>query len=188
MTVLVVYASKHGATRQIAERIAATLTASGQSADVRATEDVGDLGAYDAFVIGAAAYYGHWLKSATEFARAHKSLLAERPVWLFSSGPLGTETIDEHGHNPSESAVPKELSDLQEATRARGHHVFFGALDPDGLTLPERTLRRLPAGRALLPEGDFRNWEDIDAWACEVAGELSRSRPTDSERATHVPI
>src|ERR1700681_1816717 len=100
MTVLVVYASKHGATRQIAERVAATLTVGGQPADARPTENVGDLAGYDAFVIGAAAYYGHWLKPATEFIRAHKTLLAERPVWLFSSGPLRSETNDAPDHDP----------------------------------------------------------------------------------------
>lgn len=65
MTVLVAYASKHGATREIADRIAATLTAAGQPADARSTDNVSDLAGYDAFVIGAAAYYGHWLKPAT---------------------------------------------------------------------------------------------------------------------------
>jgi hypothetical protein len=71
-----------------------------------------------------------------------------------------------------------------EATPARGHGVFFGALDdPDGLTLPERTVRRLPAGRALPPEGDFRDWDDTDAWA----GELSGRQPTEPEPDGHVP-
>jgi menaquinone-dependent protoporphyrinogen oxidase len=177
MTVLVVYASKHGSTRQVAERIAVTLRAAGQSADAVSTENAGDLTGYDAFVVGASTYYGHWLKAATEFTRAHKAQLAERPVWLFSSGPLGTEATDAQGGDPREGAVPKELGELQEVTGARGHRVFFGALDPDGLTLPERTLRRMPAGRALLPEGDFRDWDDIDAWAGGIARELSGQVP-----------
>ena len=187
MTVLVVYASKHGATRQIAERIAATLTAAGHPSDARPTETAGDLAGYDAFVIGAAAYYGHWLKAATEFTRAYQALLADRPVWLFSSGPLGTEATDAQGHDPREKALPKELGELKEATGARGHRVFFGALVPDDLTFPEPTVRRLAAGRALLPEGDFRDWEDIDAWAGAIARELSGPQPTDPEPAGHVP-
>jgi menaquinone-dependent protoporphyrinogen oxidase len=187
MTVLVVYVSKHGATRQIAERIAATLTAGGQPADAHPVENAGDVAGYDAFVIGAAAYYGHWLKPAAEFVRAHQALLAGRPVWLFSSGPLGTETTDAQGRDLREAALPKELRELHEATQARGHRVFFGALDPDDLTLPERTVRRLPAGRGLLPEGDFRDWNDIDAWADEIARELSGPPPADPEPDSHVP-
>lgn len=187
MTVLVVYASKHGATRQIADRIAATLATAGQPAAARPTENTGDPACYDAFVIGASAYYGHWLKPATEFIRAHQALLAERPVWLFSSGPLGTETTDAQGHDLRDATLPKEISELHEATRARGHRVFFGALDPHSLTLPERTVRRLPAGRALLPEGDFRDWADIDAWAGAIARELSGPQPADPEPDSHVP-
>lgn len=175
VTVLVAYASKHGATRQIAERIAATLTASGQAAVAQPVETVDDVAGYSAFVIGGAAYYGHWLKPVTKFVRAHTSALAYRPVWLFSSGPLSTGTADEHGRDLREAATPKELDELREATGARGHRVFFGALDPDGLTLPERAVRRLPAGGDLLPEGDFRDWEDIDVWARGIARELSSS-------------
>lgn len=187
MTVLVVYASKHGATREIAERIAATLTAAGQPGDARPSENAGDLTGYDAFVIGASAYYGHWLKPATEFIRAHKALLADRPVWLFSSGPLGTETIDAQGHDLQEAALPKEFAELREMIQSRGDRVFFGALDPEGLTLPERTVRRMPAGRALLPEGDFRDWQDIDAWAGSIARELSGPQPATPEPDSHVP-
>ena len=187
MTVLVVYASKHGATREIAERIAATLTGAGQPADARRSENARDLAGYDAFVIGASAYYGHWLKPAPEFIRAHQPLLADRPVWLFSSGPLGTGTTDAQGHDLQEAALPKELDELRDAIRSRGERVFFGALDPKGLTLPERTVRRMPAGRALLPEGDFRDWEDIDAWAEAIARELSAPGPVTPEPSSHVP-
>jgi menaquinone-dependent protoporphyrinogen oxidase len=59
MSVLVVYASKHGATRGIAGRIAASLRTAGCQADVRPVKDAGDLAAYDAFVIGSAAYEAH---------------------------------------------------------------------------------------------------------------------------------
>ena len=86
MSVLVVYASKHGATRGIAGRIAASLRTAGCQAEVRSVKDTGDLAAYDAFVIGSAAYEFHWRKEATEFVRRNREVLAARPVWLFSSG------------------------------------------------------------------------------------------------------
>lgn len=187
VTVLVAYASKHGTTRAIAERIAATLTGAGCPAEARPVEGAGDLAGYDAFVLGSAAYYGHWRKAATKFVRTNATLLAQRPVWLFSSGPLGTEATDAQGNDLREGAVPKEISDLRQVVGARDHRVFFGALAPASLTWPERLLRRLPAGRALLPEGDFRDRADIDAWAGAIARELTGARPADQGPVGHAP-
>jgi menaquinone-dependent protoporphyrinogen IX oxidase len=53
----------------IAGRIAAGLRTAGCKAEVRPVQDAGDLAAYDAFVIGSAAYELHWRKEATEFVR-----------------------------------------------------------------------------------------------------------------------
>ena len=68
--------------------------------------------------------------------------------------------------------MPKEISGLEQAVQAQGHRVFFGALDPDTLGFAERAVRKLPAARAGLPEGDFRDWDEIDAWAAEIALKL----------------
>ncbi len=173
MSILVAYASKYGATEGIAERIADQLQASGLQAELRPVSAVGDVGGYEAFVIGGAAYIGHWLKEATEFVRRNRAVLAERPVWLFSDGPLGSETTDAQGRDVRGSAEPEEFGELREAISPRDTRVFFGALDPDKLRLRDRVIRTLPAGRALLPEGDFRDWQDIEAWAGQIADELA---------------
>ncbi|HEY8653187.1 MAG TPA: hypothetical protein VIL87_08840 [Dermatophilaceae bacterium] len=47
-------------------------------------------------------------------------------------------------------------------------------LDPGRLTFAEKTLRKLPAARAMMPEGDFRDWTEIDAWARSIAEELTQ--------------
>jgi menaquinone-dependent protoporphyrinogen oxidase len=91
MSTLITYATKYGATRGIAERIAQRLTAAGLHAEARPVTEVGDPGGYDAYVIGGAAYMGSWLKEASEFVRHNQALLVTKPVWLFSCGPLGTE-------------------------------------------------------------------------------------------------
>ena len=54
----------------------------------------------------------------------------------------------------------------------REHRVFFGALDPHHLGLRDGLIRTTPAGRKLLPEGDFRNWTEVDAFAAEIAAAL----------------
>lgn len=171
--ILVAYASKHGATRAIAERIAATLQAADVSAAALPVEEATDLTPYDAFVIGGAAYYGSWLKGVAEFVRHHQAFLATRPVWLFSSGPLSTATIDGEGQDVLVGAEPKEFAEFRKAIRPRALRIFPGALDPARLGFAERIVRALPAGRGLLPEGDFRDWAAIESWAASIARELA---------------
>jgi len=163
MTTLVVYASKYGATQGIAERIADKLVSSGHPAQARPVKAAGDLLSYDAYVVGSAAYMGSWLKEAAEFVRSNQALLVTRPVWLFSSGPLGTATKDAKGRDLLVTSEPKEFTEFAEAIEPRATRVFFGALNPSKLGLAHRAARRLPAARPLLPEGDFRNWTAIDA-------------------------
>jgi menaquinone-dependent protoporphyrinogen IX oxidase len=90
MNVLVAYASKYGSTKEIAERIAQQLQDHGLQALARPVQDLDDLVDYDAFVVGSAVFGGHWMPEATEFVRNNRALLAHGPVWLFSSGPIGT--------------------------------------------------------------------------------------------------
>jgi menaquinone-dependent protoporphyrinogen oxidase len=178
VTVLVAYASRHGATAGIAERIAAGLRAAGLAAEARPVKDVRDVSGYEAFIIGSAAYMFHWLKEATSFAKRHRAVLAERPVWIFSSGPLGTDLVDKDGRDVFESTRPKEFAQLQALLRPRGERVFFGAWDADAsaIGIGERFLRLMPKSRAALPVGDFRDWPAIDAWAVEIASEIQSGR------------
>ena len=171
MTILVTYASKHESTRGIAERIAWKLRQLEQDAVALPIEAVWETEAstYDAFVIGSAVYYGSWLKDATEFVRHNRTALAQRPVWLFSSGPLGAEVKDTEPQ-------PKEIAELREAIHPRDHRIFYGALDHTKLSFPERMVAK--AVRA--PEGDFRNWGEIDAWAEEIARALAPTGATTS--------
>jgi menaquinone-dependent protoporphyrinogen oxidase len=174
MKVLVAYASRHGATRGIAERIAQTLRADGVDADIQPAASVRQVAGYDAFVIGSASYMFHWLKEAADLVRGRRAELAAKPVWLFSSGPLGTEALDAQGRDQKEAAVPKEMAELREAVGARDHHVFFGAYERDRkpIGLAERVMSVMPAAREALPAGDFRDWPEIEAWANEIAREL----------------
>jgi menaquinone-dependent protoporphyrinogen oxidase len=173
-TVLVAYATRHGSTRGIAERIADHLVARGLVAEVLPASDVRDASCFDAFVVGGAAYMFHWLGDATSFVQHNRALLATRPTWLFSSGPLGTDTVDKQGRPVLESTVPKEFARLRELVHPRGERVFYGALDPQArpIGLAERFVALMPAARDAMPRGDFRDWPAIEAWADEIAGEL----------------
>ena len=60
--------------------------------------------------------------------------------------------------------------------------MFFGVLDPDRLSFTERSLRKLPAARAILPEGDFRDWNEIQEWAYGIAKELAQTQARHEEQ------
>lgn len=178
MNVLVAYATRHGATAGIASRIADRLTASGHPATAVPVEDVTTIDEYQAVVLGSAAYMLHWLAPAVQFAHRHHTDLAARAVWLFSSGPLGTDEVDARGRDVHMSTRPKEWDELLPLIQPRGEAVFFGAFDraapPVGLS--ERLIRRMPTAARTLPAGDFRDWDAIESWATEIATSLSASR------------
>jgi menaquinone-dependent protoporphyrinogen oxidase len=177
MRVLVAYASKYGATKGIADFLGEKLRSQGLQAEVMPAASVKDASGYDAFVVGSALYMFHWMKEAKQFVSKNRALLSARPVWLFSSGPVGTKGVDAKGNDLLEVSGPKELEELQAMARPRGHRVFFGALDGSRLTGATgffyRMARRSEAARESMPEGDFRDWKLIEAWAAEIAGSLT---------------
>jgi menaquinone-dependent protoporphyrinogen oxidase len=177
MKLLVAYASRHGATQGIAERIAQTLEPRGHDVTLLPADQVPAVAGYDAFIIGSAAYAGRWLKEATAFVRKHRELLASHPVWLFSSGPIGTDLVDAKGRDVFEAARPAEFAEFAGSIHPRDEGIFFGAFDPDAkpIGLMERIgapFLRMPAVREAMPAGDFRDWPRIEAWAEGIALEL----------------
>jgi menaquinone-dependent protoporphyrinogen oxidase len=174
MRVLVACASRYGATQGIAERIAATLRQQGLEARVEDARKAGDPAGYDAAVIGSATYFFHWMKPAAKFVRHNSDSLANLPVWLFSSGPLGTKTHNEQGQEMCAVLEPKEIAEFRETVEPREHRVFFGALEAKKLGFFFGLLLKMPANKndAIFPQGDFRNWAEIDAWAEGIAEEL----------------
>jgi menaquinone-dependent protoporphyrinogen oxidase len=160
MKVLVCAASKHGATTEIAAEIGAALSAAGAEAYVVMPEEVGSLEGYDAAIIGSAIYVGHWLEAAKALVDRHQEALRGMPVWLFSSGPVGDP--------PKPADEPVDAAPLVALVGARGHRTFPGELDRSRLRFGERAV--VAAVRA--PDGDFRPWGEIEAWAREIAASL----------------
>ncbi len=165
MRVLVAVGSKHGATYGIAEAIGEALTEAGIETTVSAVGDAAPAGGFDALVIGSAVYAGHWTRDARSYVERNAAALAARPVWLFSSGPVGDPPM------PDED--PVDVADLAATTGAVEHRVFAGKLDKDELGFGERAM--VKAFRA--PEGDFRDWPEIREWANAIAEALREPLP-----------
>ena len=163
--VLVTAASRHGSTTDIADLIAETINGQGLSAEAKPINLVSRIEPYDAVVLGSAIYFGHWLDAAVEFATIFATELDERPVWLFSSGPVGAS---------GRASADPDVSPLTGRIHPRGHQIFAGALDKGELTLVERTVVRLVRARF----GDFRDWGQIRVWAMGIADELQHPDST----------
>jgi menaquinone-dependent protoporphyrinogen oxidase len=162
MTVLVASASKHGATHEIARAIAGVLEADGIPVVLVPLEAVETLFPYDAFVLGSAIYMGRWLRDARSFVEEHADLLATRPTWLFSSGPIGAS---------ANAGTADKFDDrwLLDTTHAREHRIFGGRLAKNDLGLRDRAI----TGALRVPEGDFRDWPEIGTWAAAIAAALN---------------
>lgn len=166
MKVLVTATSKHGSTREIADGIAEELRAAGLNVDMCDASSVTSLDSYDAVVIGSAIYMGGWMPEAKRMVERLGPRLRSLPVWLFSSGPLGSDA-------PQPAGDPAQVPGLIEQTNARGHRVFTGRLDRDSLGFFERMIARM----AHAPDGDFRDWDAIRDWVRAIATEMNATTP-----------
>jgi menaquinone-dependent protoporphyrinogen oxidase len=169
MDVLVCAASKYGSTTEIAQAIGRGLEERGLGVTISEPPDVADVGPYDAVVLGSAVYAGHWLKTARELVERIGPELSGRPVWLFSSGPVGDP--------PKPEEDPVDVADIASALRAREHRVFPGKIERKGLRFADRAI----VAALKVPDGDFRDWESVGRWAEEIAdtlaGELGEHMP-----------
>lgn len=169
MKILVAFGSHLGSTGGIAERIGGVLRDGGFEVSVQPAASAGPVDDYDAFVIGGGTYAGRWHPDAVAFIRRHAGLLASHPVWLFSSGPLGSDG------GTTEPREPVEMAELAPLVKARAHAIFAGA--HDRATVEGSELGRMEKfiAKRFIPEGDWRDWPSIEAWARAIAVEL---RPT----------
>jgi menaquinone-dependent protoporphyrinogen oxidase len=174
--VLVAYATKYGATAEIAEKIGQVLRGAGLDADVLPVDRVGDLPSYKAVILGSAAYVGSWRKQAAAFLKANEKVLAGQLVWLFSSGPTGEG-------DPLELTqgwrLPKALQPIADRIQPRDIALFHGAVFREKLSLIEKWMIKMVNA----PAGDFRDWEAIAAWATAIAETVQKAGTASGAQA-----
>ncbi|MFF1819309.1 flavodoxin domain-containing protein [Kribbella sp. NPDC058245] len=163
-TVLVTYASKMGATAEIAAAIGEELRAHGHEVDVRDVSDVDTIERYDAVVLGSAIYIRRWRRTAVHFLRQHLHELRQRQVWLFHSGPVGPD-------QDAEQPMPGNVRRLAHAIGATPAVTFAGRLEQS--TATGFLARRMARGAFA---GDCRDWPKIRAWAGDVSAAIGATQ------------
>ena len=164
--ILVVYASKCGSTGEVAEAIGQALCEAGAAVDVRLVENVTDVSAYRAVIVGSAIRMGRWLPEAVQFVETHRETLSQMPVAYF----LGCMTLAKEGDaEENRRAVAAYLDPVREIVQPVDVGLFAGAMDYARLPF----LFRLMMKAMGTPEGDFRDWEAIRAWAADLRPALA---------------
>jgi len=161
-TVLVTYGTTNGSTARTAEAVADVLREAGLTVDVLPARAVTGVAPYEAVVVGGALYAGRWHKDARCFVRRHRHVLAERPVWFFSSGPLDASA--------SERNIPPVRGVRRAMTRlgVRDHITFGGCLEDGAQGRMAGMILRSGKG------GDFRDFGAIETWTERVAAALTQ--------------
>jgi menaquinone-dependent protoporphyrinogen oxidase len=160
--VLVTYASKYGATKEIAEKIGQVIAQADLETDTLEAEKVKDLSGYKAVVLGSASYIGGWRREATGFIKRFENQLAEMPTWIFSSGPLEEGDAIELMKGWK---YPKSLDIAFSHIKPLEITVFHGAVNFQRMNFLERGMMN----RFKLAKSDFRKWDLIEAWAKGIA-------------------
>lgn len=141
MKVLVGFDTKHGATGEIAGKIAEGVRERGGEADLLDLRGRGSskasLEGYDAVVVGGPTYMGRWSKRASSFAASREAELAGKELALFVVGN-DADKKDE----AAKAAIPSSVS-----SRARTAY-FGGRLDFPKLSGFERFIIKKVTGKA----------------------------------------
>jgi menaquinone-dependent protoporphyrinogen oxidase len=102
---------------------------------------------------------GRWLPEAVQFLEAQAGPLAEKPVSYFSVCMTMAEDT------PGNRAAAKGITAAAHAVREPDAEEFFaGRMEYGRVSFVEQMILRAKK----TPEGDFRNWDSIRAWARQV--------------------
>jgi menaquinone-dependent protoporphyrinogen IX oxidase len=191
---LLVYASKHGSTREVADAVAGELQAAFAEVDVREAAVAPAPHGYDAVIVGGPMIMG-WHRDAEKYLKRHRDRLASVPFALFVTAASLTEdgTTSIHGvpvakdswlvKKPRNAdkltrkeryALPSHyLGDIFKAcgpARPRSAAFFAGSLDLTTMNVFEKLFVLLIVGAT---PGDGRHWDFVREWAGGAARALS---------------
>ncbi len=176
MNVLLAYASAHGSTAEIAEKMGEALRSHGLKVVVARVQDVGSIDGYDAFIFGSAIHAGTWMSEMSTFLRRSLKDIGKRPVYFFVTCVRIME-LDGNQHVMEFYMIPEILSELN----LRHKIAFAGKLALSEVDWNERWTLAARYDGSTWPnnfDGDFRNWDKIDAWTQTVAQDLLQVKTT----------
>jgi menaquinone-dependent protoporphyrinogen oxidase len=164
---LIAYATKAGSTAEVAQAIGQELREQGAEVDVRLMKDVKEVGSYTAVIVGSAIRMGKLLSEVTKFVKKNRDALGRVPVAYFVVCLTMKDDTEENRHT-----VDGYLDPVREMIEPVDVGLFAGVLDCDKLGFPWGPMMR--RAKDQFPEGDYRDWEAIRAWARQVHARLMK--------------
>lgn len=159
MKVLIAYATKHGSTAEVAEKIGEVIKSKGADVVVSNIADKPDPSGYDAAVVGGAVYIMMLSGKTKRFVAKHKKVLSSMPVAYFVlSGTMEEDTPE------NREKIEKTLKSVIKKVVPVDVGLFGGKFDP----------AKGPKMMSEEPAYDYRDWDAIAAWAEELAEKFSK--------------
>ncbi len=156
---LVAYASKAGSTTEVAKAVADELKSMGYEVDLVPAGKVNKLDGYAGVVFGTAIRIGKPIAEGTRFVKKFKTQLGRIPAALFSVGLAMQEDTPEN-----RATAEGFLAPIKALFAPVSIAMFGGKMDYSKLPgIMRMMFSRDKEGK--LAEGDWRNWEEIRAWA-----------------------
>ena len=173
--ILVTYATRSGATEEVAQAIAEVLRIRNMQVDLQSAVHAYSIEQYSAVVICVALYGGRMHKDVRRFLSANHTQLAKLPVALFVLGPVQKEEKDWIG---ARQQLDKELTKFP-WLRPVAQHIVGGRFDPTRLVFPFK----LVPGLRKMPASDVLDWNLIRESAAQLPEKFHIGRPFYQERA-----
>jgi len=162
--ILVAYATRTGSTAEVAAYVAEVLRSTGATVDVRHVRTVHEVKGYDAVVVGSPIRLGHWLPEAVEFVKANREALSHIPTAYFLVSGLLREDTPE-----MRQKVLGYLDPARAILEPISIGLFAGKMDYSKTDGFDRSIAEAVSSA----EGDWRNWEAIRGWACNLQAVLA---------------
>lgn len=167
---LLTYATAHGSTAEISQRIKTILESKSISTELLPVDKVADLSKYSNVIIGSAIINVAWLPEAQSFLHNNLSALSKMPVWAFS---VGTPHIGPRFWRMDKEDEEKMMrEDIEKDVKLKGHTLFLGKFQKNHFPFLMRLFWSCTGGSY----GEFRNWSEIETWANGVADEIGASK------------
>jgi menaquinone-dependent protoporphyrinogen oxidase len=173
MKALVVYGTRGGATRGIADEIGKTLTEQGYESTVKnATETKGVRAEdFDLVIVDSSVYAGMWSGKAKGFLKKNQKTLASKKVALFSSGLAGSDPTQANAAKQSIEKTAAQFTAIKPVALA----YFGGVVNFDSPNFFARIMANamkadfVKKGFDTSKPIDQRDWEAIRQWTKDVA-------------------